>query len=145
MAMAPPRPCSVPKCGRINCEEHRATAWRTRERPEVKRIRGRELQRRRARLFAEQPWCVDCLEEGRRTRATIRDHDVPLAEGGTEDDSNIKPRCLDCSDRKTERESQRGVQRSQMTDRFRKSATPRDDRGHFVERRNTRVDRGERK
>jgi hypothetical protein len=67
--------------------------------------------------------------------ATVRDHIVPLAEGGTEDESNIQPLCLDCSDAKTERESMRGVRRSLMTPHFRKSATPRDQTGQFVTRR----------
>jgi 5-methylcytosine-specific restriction protein A len=139
MAMAPPRPCSHPKCGAIGCTkpEHRSVAWRAQSGPPlVKRIRGRELQRRRARLFARSPWCVgDCLALGIRTRATIRDHIVPLAEGGTEDERNEQALCLDCSDAKTEDESRRGVARSQMTPTFRKSATPRSDTGRFSRRR----------
>jgi len=97
----------------------------------VKRIRGRELQRRRARLFARDRWCVHCAQLGKRTLATIRDHIIPLAEGGTEDESNEQPLCLDCSDAKTEDESRRGVARTAMSDRFRKSATPRDGLGQF--------------
>jgi 5-methylcytosine-specific restriction protein A len=135
MALAPPRPCSHPKCPNLDCQEHQVDAWRTHERPEVTRIRGRELQRRRARLFARERWCRTCAQDGRRTLATVRDHIVPLAEGGTEDEQNIQPLCLDCSDLKTERESRRGVQRSQMTPRFRKSSTPRDSAGQFVNRR----------
>ena len=136
MALAPPRVCSVPRCATpLACTQHTPAAWRTRDRPIVPRIRGRELQRRRAVLFATQPWCVRCLDMGKHTRATIRDHIVPLAEGGTEDDTNIQGLCLDCSDAKTETESLRGVQRSQMTDRFRKSSTPRDQRGQFRLRR----------
>jgi len=134
MAMAPPRLCSHPKCGRI-CKKPEAEAWRTLERPLVTRIRGRELQRRRARLFASQPWCVVCLKEGRHTKPTIRDHIVPLAEGGTEDESNEQALCLDCSDLKTVTESQRGVQRSVMTPTFRRSSLPRDQAGQFKVRR----------
>jgi 5-methylcytosine-specific restriction endonuclease McrA len=102
---------------------------------EVTRIRGRELQRRRERLFEKQRWCVTCLNHDRRTLATIRRHIVPLVEGGTEDESNEQALCLDCSDAKTEHESRRGVPRSRMTDRFRKSATPRDRGGQFTRRR----------
>jgi 5-methylcytosine-specific restriction protein A len=140
MALAPPRPCSYPKCPNLDCQEHQVPAWRTLDRLEVPRIRGRELQRRRARLFARERWCRACAQDGRRILATVRDHIVPLAEGGTEDDSNIQPLCLDCSDAKTERESRRGVQRSQMTPRFRKSATPRDSAGHFVTRRQQMIE-----
>lgn len=135
MANAPPRPCTYPLCPNLNCTEHQVEAWRTRDRPTVTRIRGRELQRRRARLFAASPWCVVCLQAGRRTRATIRDHIVPLAEGGTEDESNEQALCLDCSDLKTVTESQRGVQRSVMTPRFRRSSLPRDQAGQFRTRR----------
>jgi 5-methylcytosine-specific restriction enzyme A len=43
--------------------------------------------------------------------ATIRDHIVPLAEGGTDDDLNSQPLCAACHRRKTERESARGAAR----------------------------------
>jgi 5-methylcytosine-specific restriction protein A len=135
MAMAPPRPCGNPRCGKLNCTEHLVESWRTRDRPTVTRIRGRELQRRRGRLFARQPWCVKCLPDGRHTKPTIRDHIIPLAEGGTEDESNEQALCLDCSDRKTEGESLRGIRASSLTPRFRKSSTPRDQTGQFRTRR----------
>jgi 5-methylcytosine-specific restriction protein A len=111
MAIAPPRPCPHPGCGRFRCQNpaHQVAAWRSRSGPVPKRITGRELQRRRAQLFARQPWCVVCLSEGRHTRATVRDHRVPLSEGGTEAESNIQALCSDCSDAKTQREAQRGV------------------------------------
>jgi 5-methylcytosine-specific restriction enzyme A len=136
MANAPPRPCPVPKCGRLHCTAHTTEAWRARtSTAPVTRIRGRALQRRRAELFARQHWCVHCLAQGKQVFATIRDHIIPLAEGGTEDVSNEQALCLDCSDVKTAEESRRGVARSRMTDRFRKSATPRDHRGQFRPRR----------
>jgi 5-methylcytosine-specific restriction protein A len=112
-----------------------ASAHWTKAGPPTVRIRGRELQRRRALLFAQYPMCVLCPKRrGTHNRATIRDHIVPLAEGGTEDETNIQAICLECSDLKTAEESRRGVRRSQMTPRFRKSATPRDADGHFTTR-----------
>jgi 5-methylcytosine-specific restriction protein A len=63
----------------------------------------------RARLFARQPWCVACLTVGRQTKATIRDHIVPLGEGGRDDETNEQALCRECSDVKTARESQRGA------------------------------------
>jgi 5-methylcytosine-specific restriction enzyme A len=110
------------------------SGWTTTGTP-TKRITGRKLQRLRVALFARAPWCVLCEKFGRRTRATIRDHIRPLAEGGADDETNAQGLCLDCSDRKTEEEAQRGVRRSEMTDRFRKSATPRGHVGRFVPRR----------
>ena len=112
-----------------------ASAQWTSNSPPTKRITGRKLQRMRAALFARAPWCVLCELHGRKTRATIRDHKIPLAEGGLDDETNEQGLCLDCSDAKTEEETARGVRRSQMTPRFRKSATPRDQDGHFVPRR----------
>lgn len=113
MAMAPPKPCSHPKCPAFNCTKHQVAPWRSAVTgPVTSRIRGRELQRRRARLFARQPWCAVCLREGRHTRATIRDHVINLQEGGTEDEANIQGLCQGCSDAKTRAEAQRGLRRA---------------------------------
>jgi 5-methylcytosine-specific restriction protein A len=101
----------------------------------VPRLRGRELQRRRARLFETQPWCVRCLEVDIKTRAVIRDHKVPLVEGGTEEESNEQGLCLDCWDVKKGNDAQRGVRPSAISDRFRKSIPPRGNAGRFVVRR----------
>lgn len=116
MAMAPPRTCPVPKCGRVNCQVHRPTDWRPRYAdPAIRRMRGRQLQQARVALFGRQPWCQACVKEGRyNVRATIRDHVIPLAEGGRDDVTNEQALCLDCSNAKTARESQRGVARGAM-------------------------------
>jgi len=79
--------------------------------PAPPRIRGRDLQRRRAALFARAPWCALCPKRGTRNRATIRDHIIPLREGGRDDDSNEQGLCQTCSDIKTREESARGVRR----------------------------------
>jgi 5-methylcytosine-specific restriction protein A len=92
---------------------HTVAAWRTQGHT-PRRIRGRELQRLRAALFARQPWCVRCLKDGRRTRPTIRDHIVALAFGGRDDESNEQALCADCSTSKTEAESRRGAHRSRV-------------------------------
>jgi 5-methylcytosine-specific restriction protein A len=82
--------------------------------PPATRIRGRQLQRIRARLFARRPWCALCAKRGAaRNLATIRDHIVPLAEGGRDDETNEQGICRECSDLKTREESARGVRRSQ--------------------------------
>ena len=111
MAMAPPRPCTHPKCKVLNCTQHLVAAWRTRFGPPVVRIRGRALQLMRVRLFARCPWCVHCLMKGLKTRATIRDHTIPLAEGGRDDETNEQALCAACSKVKTDAESKRGVRR----------------------------------
>lgn len=73
---------------------------------------GEKLQQARKRLFTEHPLCCYCLKEGRVTAASIRDHIVPLQEGGSEDDSNVQALCKSCHDIKTHEESQRGKQSS---------------------------------
>jgi 5-methylcytosine-specific restriction endonuclease McrA len=69
---------------------------------------GRKLQLQRAALFAREPLCRECIKYGRISEAVIRDHIVPLAEGGSDDDDNIQPLCRACSDAKTATESARG-------------------------------------
>lgn len=107
MPMAAPCPCST--CGRLHCTAHVRTAWRTTHQPA--RIRGRKLQALRASLFRRQPLCVVCLSEGQQTLATIRDHIIPLAEGGRDDATNEQALCQHHSDVKTQEEAKRGVRR----------------------------------
>lgn len=116
MALAPRRPCVQPKCKQLQpCPDHPIVAWRPRgSLAPTTRVRGRELQRRRAALFARSKWCVLCLKEGRQTRATIRDHIIPLAEGGRDDDTNVQPICASCSKTKTDAESARGAARARF-------------------------------
>lgn len=75
---------------------------------EVKRMTGRRLQKERERLFREQPLCEECLRNGHYKAAVIRDHVIPLAEGGLDLSENIQALCQRCSDEKTAREAARG-------------------------------------
>jgi 5-methylcytosine-specific restriction protein A len=115
MPMKPARRCSQPGCGvMINagdrCPTHPREPWR---RPgQVKRIRGRTLKRLRSALFADSPLCVLCERAGLVRVATIRDHIVPLGEGGTDDRDNIQALCGPCSDAKTRDEANRGKRRA---------------------------------
>lgn len=108
MPMAPLRPCCT--CGQVGCTQHVRTAWGSSH--AVPRIRGRRLQRIRQRLFDRSPLCVQCQKQGRTTIATIRDHVIPLAEGGVDDETNEQALCQMCSDVKTANESKRGQARS---------------------------------
>ena len=58
----------------------------------TERLRGRRAVERRRRRLAAEPLCRDCKEEGKHTIATVPDHIIPLAQGGTDTDDNI--RCL---------------------------------------------------
>jgi 5-methylcytosine-specific restriction enzyme A len=88
-----------------------AGQWRSSEGPSLPRIRGRQLQVLRARLFAKNKWCVLCPKRGTQNLATIRDHIIPLAEGGRDVETNTQGLCQTCSDLKTREESARGVRR----------------------------------
>ena len=107
------RICTHPGCyervtsGR--CEAHSRPAW-TKAQPTV-RIRGWQLQRLREQLFAHEPLCRICRAAGVVTPATVRDHVVPLFEGGRDDESNVQALCQSCSDAKTQAESKRGQRR----------------------------------
>ena len=57
------------------------------------------------------PLCVHCSAEGRVTLGVIRDHVVPLAEGGAEHRDNTQLLCADCHRVKTESERLRGLAR----------------------------------
>lgn len=109
MPMSARRPCASPGCPHFqgDCPIHVKPAqygWRQ----DTTRVRGRKLQRLRAKLFDGEPLCRACAAQGRTTVATIRDHILPLAEGGTDALDNIQPLCLSCSDLKTRAEARRG-------------------------------------
>lgn len=120
MPVAPLRQCATPGCrtltaGRLcpDCQPAPIDGrhgWDTARRP-VARVRGRQLQARRAALFTREPLCRACAAHGRTALATVRDHIVPLAEGGIDDEINVQPLCQDCSDLKTREESRRGQRR----------------------------------
>ena len=50
--------------------------------------------------------CQNCLRHGRVTPATEVDHIVPVAQGGTDDLTNLEAICTSCHREKTAREAQ---------------------------------------
>ena len=80
------RPCPHPGCNKLidrkqrHCTEHERAA----EAQKPKRLRGRKLQERNARLFRANPLCVRCVEEGGVAPVDDWDHRVPLEHGGAE-------------------------------------------------------------
>ena len=99
MPMAPPRACAT--CGRPGCLVHRRPAWHHAQ--PVDRIRGPRLQQLRDDLFRTQPFCAHCGV----AVATIRDHVVPLCDGGLDVEANTQGLCAACHDAKTITESTR--------------------------------------
>jgi 5-methylcytosine-specific restriction protein A len=69
-----------------------------------KRIRGRKGVALRKRRLRAEPLCRMCKDEGRVTAATVPDHIIPLAKGGTDTDDNIRCLCADCHDKVTREE-----------------------------------------
>jgi 5-methylcytosine-specific restriction protein A len=93
--------------GSSRCGKHQREAW-TKPPTATKRVTGRRLQTMRAALFSSKPLCIECERLGRVTLATQRDHIKPLAEGGTDDDSNVQGLCHACHEAKSLAESHRG-------------------------------------
>lgn len=117
MPIAAPKPCTAPGCralvrdGSGRCSAHPRAQW-AKKPTATKRITGRRLQRMREALFARKPLCAECQRNDRVTLATQRDHIVPLAEGGADDETNEQGLCDDCHDAKSEAERARGVARA---------------------------------
>ncbi|HEX7852312.1 MAG TPA: HNH endonuclease [Sphingobium sp.] len=75
---------------------------------------GREHERMRDRVLAEEPYCRECLRLGISPPAltTVADHIRNQAEGGGADRSNYQGLCTPHSMTKTARESARGRRRA---------------------------------
>ncbi len=77
------------------------------------RVWGRASQARRLRLWIKNPCCVDCGKLTDYPSGFELDHEVPVELGGSEDDGNLKVRCVSwdeqgkkhgCHEAKTQRE-----------------------------------------
>lgn len=84
-------------------------AW-TRRHP-VDRIRGRAGVKLRRLVLREEPLCRPCLDVDRTTASEEVDHIVPLAEGGTNDRSNLQGICKPCHKAKSVSEADAGRRR----------------------------------
>lgn len=82
---------------------------RQREARKPKRIRGRALQERNARLFRKNPLCVRCAERGITRAVDHWDHIIPLELGGADDESNLQGLCIACHNEKTAEEARARV------------------------------------
>lgn len=60
------------------------------------RQRGRRAVAQRLRRLQAEPLCRDCAARGLVREATVPDHIVPLARGGSDEDSNSRCLCADC-------------------------------------------------
>ena len=67
----------------------------------AERLRGRQAVAQRLRRLRAEPLCRDCATLDVVREATVPDHIVPLAHGGSDDDSNIRCLCAECHIRRT--------------------------------------------
>jgi 5-methylcytosine-specific restriction endonuclease McrA len=80
--------------------QKRRSAWVKKE-GSVKRLSGRALQERNARILRRDPLCRMCLASGRVAEAEQVDHIKPLEHGGSEQDSNLQGLCVECHEIKS--------------------------------------------
>ena len=67
----------------------------------AERLRGRRAVEQRRRRLTAEPLCRDCYAKGHITAATVPDHIIPLAKGGTDTDDNIRCLCAECHIKRT--------------------------------------------
>lgn len=84
-----PKPCLAPGCPATTTESRCPAHQRRRQRRDRKKrgsaaARGydRRHRRWRQRILDRDPFCVECLKEGRKVRSEVADHIVPIREGG---------------------------------------------------------------
>lgn len=80
-------------------------AWSHGNKSTTQRGYGWEHQKARKRLLKREPLCRECCKHGLVKVATIADHIVNLASGGSQDESNLQPLCASCHREKTLREA----------------------------------------
>lgn len=112
MPSRPARACRWPGCANLvygsgppYCAEHLAMKRRERDadRPSAaERGYGAKWRKLRAKYLKQHPRCVQC-----GAKATVVDHIVPRAAGGSDDWVNLQALCKRCHDAKTMKQSVR--------------------------------------
>lgn len=110
--------CSTKVTGKATaryCEQHKPkwVPWGAHQR---RTIKGAAYDAARKSLFERQPLCVLCERAGRVSLATIRDHTIPLAQGGVDEESNTQALCKECHDIKSAGEKRQGSRESWHND-----------------------------
>lgn len=115
MPRKPKRPCSYSGCAALTeglyCEAHQKQVTSQYNRygrsSEMKRRYNGAWPRIRKRFITAHPLCEVCRREGRVTAAAEVHHILPLANGGTHDESNLMALCKECHSRITAKEGGR--------------------------------------
>ena len=103
-------PTRPPKLGQKSAVAAKPGKWNRRESRQARGY-GRDHERMRAIVLAEEPLCRECQKHDVVTATTIADHIVPKAEGGGDDRANYQGLCDPCSRAKTAKEASRGRRR----------------------------------
>lgn len=103
--MAPRAPRICPRCPSLTykpgpCESCAKTREQARG-SAASRGYGARWRALREAILREEPLCRDCQADGRVTAATDVDHIQAREKGGTDERSNLAPRCHACHSRKT--------------------------------------------
>jgi len=104
MPYKPRKPCSHPGCPKLTdsrfCEDHAKQDAQEYEKyrrdPATRKRYGRAWKRIRDQYITKHPLCEQCEENGYITASQEVHHKVPLSEGGTHDEGNLKALCSPC-------------------------------------------------
>ncbi|MCL2509430.1 MAG: HNH endonuclease [Oscillospiraceae bacterium] len=104
MPYKPKKPCSYPGCPKLVagrfCEEHAkqdAREYNRRYRhPDSNKIYGGRWRIVRNMYIAARPLCEECLAAGRCVRAEEVHHIIPVAQGGSHAEENLRSLCRSC-------------------------------------------------
>lgn len=82
----------------------------------IERKRGYTGMMLRRRRLAAEPYCRDCKAAGRYVASSVPDHIVPLARGGSDEDSNIRCLCAECHRKRTAEQFGQRIKRAVSVD-----------------------------
>ncbi|MBI6550225.1 HNH endonuclease [Xenorhabdus lircayensis] len=108
-----PRACRKQGCPRTTtdrsgyCTDHLHTGWQNHQQGKSRHERGygSKWDKIRQRILKrDRHLCQQCLSHERVTQATMVDHIIPKAHGGTDADSNLSAICYGCHKLKTAHE-----------------------------------------
>lgn len=107
MPYKPKHPCSYPGCPELTnnryCDKHKkltdAQYNKYGRSPEQKKRYGNNWSRIRNAYFKEHPYCEICKQNGKLTVGEQIHHIKPIAEGGSNEWSNLMTLCRSCHSR----------------------------------------------
>lgn len=105
MPTAPASPCSTPGCGHLRpCAVHPIKPWQRSRPHQMTSGSGWAWQRVRVSVLLRDNYtCRYCGGP-----ATVVDHVIGLARGGSDDPSNLVAACVQCNEIKRRREARAG-------------------------------------